>query len=238
MNYFFAIFLTAKVIAAAEPSLSDVYSLSDSGFESEPSLSDDYSLSDSRFKLRRNATWHKFLPQCWGKELDDDEAHEVFDKIIENFVLDHVLTKDRFKKMNDLDSSEDSPEDTTETITEISVAANDDWFGNNLRESRSACIPVNADFYAASHRGNACLSSGGITVRGKVKVLGITVTNYSRSFRANGSVNLGGSIHVPGGKVKTKLYADVRRPSVKVCVTFDPWWGRDKKACTGNLIPR
>ena len=238
MNYFFAIFLTAKVIAAAEPSLSDVYSLSDSGFKSEPSLSDDYSLSDSRFKLRRNATWHKFLPQCWGKELDDDEAHEVFDKIIKNFVLDHVLTKDRFKKMNDLDSSEDSPEDTTETITEISVAANDDWFGNNLRQvSRRECNPMNADFYGVSHRGSACQQSGRITVEGKVKVLGVTVTRYSESFSRAGGVDLHRLIHVPGGKVKTKLYADVRENWVKICVTFDPWWGKDKKACTGNLIP-
>jgi len=232
MNYFFAIFLTAKVIAAAEPSLSDVYALSDSRFESD-SLSDDYSLSDSRFKLRRNATWHKFLPNCWGKDLDDDEAHEVFDKIIKNFVLDHVLTKDRFKKMNDLDSSEDSPE---ETITEISVAANDEWFENNLRQSRRECNPMNCGWYGVTHSGSACQENGRITVEGKIKVLGATIKSYSGSF-PSGERSLHGSIHVPGGKVKTYLYVDVRQNVVKICVKFDPWWGKDKKSCTGNLLP-
>jgi len=230
MNYFFAIFLTAKVIAAAEPSQSDVYSLSDSGFN------DDYSLSDSRFKLRRNATWHKYLPECWARDLIDDEAHEVFDKIIDKFLFDHVLTKERYADVVGLD---DSPETTVESfedeITEVAYLGdenNEDWFGNNLRAVGS-CRNTNFGFKGLDHNGKICLTNARLEIEGKFRVLGNTIKSYRYGVSGSDFKAKLVGVNVPGGSIKAELFASVRDLSAKVCMEFKSWWGSKSRKCFG-----
>merc|ERR1719464_1409780 len=100
MNFFLAVFFTAQVIAASELYVTETER--DVNYQSDSELNP---------VLLGKKPWHEYLPKCWAKDLVDDEAHEVFDKIVQNFLFDHVLTKELYAKILSGDVEDDVDED-------------------------------------------------------------------------------------------------------------------------------